>query len=1028
MRRASSTLTATLVVCALSSGCESGAGATSVPIDENPCVEDALSAQPIHRFPLGRALWLPPLRSDASSCATVEWELVSAPAENANSVVAGDDGYARFTPHVLGEHVFRLSDGSSELTVTVIDHRALSFHNHSYYPTRSVIAVDDEVWAANVLRPTITRVSSTDRSVLGTIDVGGWPVALAHSTETGLVAVAQRGDDTLGLVDVESGHIVDSIWVGDEPSNLVLSPDGRIAYVALATESAVAEVDLDARRVLRRLDAVPDALGLAIAPDGEHLYVAVHRSGHPRRQPYGDDPVEEERDVVEIALDSGEISRTFVDVGTTLKALHVSADGATLYVAGLWNDTDRSLGDSSGASFLHQIVAIDLASEERRTAVTSDTSSADDNSITLHQMLEAAGRLWVVAEGTDTTVAIDPGTLEVSARVETLGRPRSLALVGDTLWVHGAQDRVLTEISTEGTVLGATAALETDPRPPALARGMRYFTGSGRSFARTWSCNSCHADSLTDTIVWNAGPVADRVVPRPFSWLEGTYPLGWAGYLSDVRNYAFTVNNNVGIRPTTEEAEDLNVYISSLMPPPAANGWTRRDGALSDEGALGRALYEGEAGCAGCHALPLTTSRATFAPGITEGVSDVPALVGAYRYGTWMKHGEARTYESGVELALGYVGARSVDDAERARLTRFLRELTGRDFFVLASDPRPGTSGVATDAPMTLTFSLPVWNDPANLAHIRLVDEGGTEIAVARRVIDGRRVELTPAEPLPHGAELRIEVGAALEAEDERRVFAAERIELTTAAEPVARVDGRYVWTVAAPALDVPGMRFDTETTTPVRTVIDVTTTRSGGRILVDYGRDLAYDDRLVVDGARLVLPSMPVPIGPSFGDSLIDVADFVDLDGDGIGDRARGTLVMQGPGFVVPDVAWSFEREDVAAECPEGETGALRVRVSRRDVVSISWAGGPARAVWITPASATLPDELSGTISGGAMLAIEGEAGFASPLQLGTVPEGATDATKRHGGGGSLEAGECYRFSVVTESARGDLVMRWPS
>lgn len=1007
--------------------CGSDPIAPGAPADHE-CVVDVLDAQPERRFPLGRTRWLPQLSSEGA-CGGLVWELADAPAGNANEVVAGEDGYHRFTPHVTGAHVFRLSDGRAELRMEVVDPSTLAFHNHSYHPSRSIVEAAGSVYVANAFTPSLTRLDPTTLEIRGSIAVGGWPVALAFSEPASALVVAQRGDDTLALVDVESQRIVDAVWVGDEPANVVLSSDGRLAYVALATEPFVVEVDVEARAVRRRLAGLPDQLGLAISPDDATVYVATHRSGHPERDPYDDDPVEEERDVVAIDVASGEQTRTWLDVGTTIKALHASADGTTLFVANLVNDTLVSLADPAQPNFLHQVVALELEGDARRAVVTSDADSSTENAITLHQMIEASGLLWVVAEGTDSTLGIDPASLEVRVRAETPGRPRALVATSGRLLVHGPQDLVVTAIDAEGTELGRSGALAADPRPAPLARGMRYFTGTGRSFARTWSCNSCHADSLTDAIIWNAGPLADRVVPRPFTWLEGAYPLGWAGYLSSVRNYAYTVNNNVGVRPTTEEALDLNAYISSLMPPPAANGFTRRDGRLSDEGRAGRAVYEGAAACAGCHALPLTTSRARFDTGITPGVSDVPILVGAYRHGVWMKHGEARTLDAATDQALDYVGVASLGASDREALGRFLRELTGRDFFLLSSEPRSGTETTAIDAPIRLTFSLPVWSAAENLARIRLLDADGGTIA-ASIVAEGRHVTLTPDAPLTPGSEYVVEIGEALEAENETRVFAAERVSLTTADAPALELSGEWVWTVGVPALDLVARRFDRSTPAPATTPITLTSTESGAAALVDYGRDLDLRESVVVSGETLVLPAMPVPIGPTFGDGVLSTATLEDVDGDGVADRARGDLIMQGPGFVVPEVPWIFERREVYEQCPQGETGASRVRISRStDRTTISWAGGPARAVWITAADASLPEAAEGRIEGVVFRAIEatGDA-FEGPLDLGALPAGAADASARHDAPAARmpEVDDCVRVTVVTEGGRGDVVMRW--
>ena len=121
--------------------------------------------------------------------------------------------------------------------------------------------------------------------------------------------------------------------------------------------------------------------------------------------------------------------------------------------------------------------------------------------------------------------------------------------------------------------------------------------------------------------------------------------------------------------------------------PPAANGWTERDGSFSADAEAGRALYDAQ--CASCHALPLTTSRQVLPTGITEGVSGTPALVGIYRHQTWLKRGEARTLEAAVAEAMRYVGG-DASEAKVAALTRFVSELTGRECRLGGSRFGPG--------------------------------------------------------------------------------------------------------------------------------------------------------------------------------------------------------------------------------------------------------------------------------------------------------------------------------------------------
>ena len=155
-----------------------------------------------------------------------------------------------------------------------------------YLPNRSLVAVGSELWIAEGLAPRLSRVDQTSGEVLGNIPVGLGP-PLAHSEALGVVAVTQPGNDTLGLVDVDSEQLVDAIWVGDEPAVVVIDDANALAYVTLETEDAIAVVD---RMHVRSPDDCPPSgpRALAISDDGTTLYVAGHRTGQPDRYPYAE--------------------------------------------------------------------------------------------------------------------------------------------------------------------------------------------------------------------------------------------------------------------------------------------------------------------------------------------------------------------------------------------------------------------------------------------------------------------------------------------------------------------------------------------------------------------------------------------------------------------------------------------------------------------------------------------------------------------------------------------------------------------
>ena len=986
------------------------------------CQLTSLDAQPQERFPSGLTYYLPTL--DANCAST--WALDQAPSGSANGLVVGADGWTRFTPTVPGAYRFKLGDGSATHDLRAVDALAQPFFNHNYYGTQTGAAVNGEVWFASVYRPEIVRLDPASGAEKGRLVTGSWPVAVAWQAGMTHAVVAQRGSDTLGLVDVAEARLVDAIWVGDEPASVVLTADGKTAFVTLATDAQVAVVDLETRAVTSKIDVVRDPLALALSPDGARLYVASHRSGHPSRFPFPADPAADERDLSVIDTASLSVVETFMDVGTTINGLLVSSDGQTLWVAATENDSEASLADPMQPSFRHQVLALYPSTGARKTAADlSRQATSGGYAVALHALAEGADQLYVVAESSDLVIALDKTTLEEQSRATVSGRPRHVFVDGADVWVHGPQTFMATRLDAALQTPSAFAA-GTDPRPAALSFGQAYFTGAGREFAQNWACNSCHADGLTDTLIWNAGPFEDRAVPRGLSWLEGTGRLGWDGYLANVRNYAFTVSSNVGIRPVTEEAEGLNAYLASLMPPPAANGKTRRDGELSSAAQVGKELFEGKANCAGCHPLPRTTTTRVLESGITgEGIRKVPSLVGIYRYNVWMKDGSATGLQASVAQAADWLNV-SLSDDETASVTRYIQEMTGRELFALRVSPA-AREPARVDAPIEITFSQPVWEDATNLAKITLVDAAGAEVAVRRSVREGRYVVVTPEAMLAPATDYRLEIAADFEAVNERAIFAAESHDVRTAAAPAFRLEGEYVWTVQVPLPDFENGGFDPNRTAPIPVDFMATPTASGADLVVDFGQGLVYATHAVVDGDQLRIPPLPIAVGPGgFTDSTGLQATLTDSDSDGVADIANGATTLSGPGFVVPDVQWDVAAPDAPMPgCMEGATGSLALSVTKEaGGLVVDWDAGEAQALslYVTDPGATLPRGPGQTVTDGetswALAASMFPTGFEGPVTYGVVPAGADDDSVTHGaqmGGTMLEEGRCYQVSVIT-------------
>lgn len=914
------------------------------------CTEQEFELQPRQRFPQATVFYLPFQKNDSVSaglCSQLAWRLVSKPQESAALLTLlprSATGIQRFVPDMPGDYRFELGKdgalkGQRELTLNVVALSDVPFQNFNYYSTTALVDFQSLIWTADAISGRVTAFDPAQGQLVRSIAVGGWPVALAAAPALGnMLVVLQKATDSLGFIDTQSGRLVDAIPVGDEPADIVLSPDGKLAYVSLATTAQVAVVDLIQREVVGRIDVVNDPRSMALTRDGKTLFVASFRSGTSVRYPYPDSPAEAQKDIAVVDTASLKTVRTFGDIGTTLQQILLSPDETTLFLSRLVVNTRIPLAAPGNQSFGYEVAALDVAtgSVVRSRGFQARTDVPDDLPlVTPVGIAQDKNSLWVAFESSDTVVQLGLSDFTEIKRFSVPGRPRSVFVSGDRVVVHGPQNFSLTFVDAPSGQTSSVKLSESDPRGELLARGQSYFTGAGQSYAKGWSCNSCHVEGLTDKVVWNAGPVKDTHVSKPFFWLEGTAPLGWQGYMSSVRNYSYEVHSNVGTRADDQKVAGLQAYLRSLTAPPPANSKTELDGSLSVQGIRGQLIYNDKGRCAGCHVAPVGTNGVTFKQSSTEDPAEVPSLVGSYRHGIWLKHGEATTLAQAVDNMATFAGA-DLSDTEKQDLVRYLEEMTGRDFFLMSATPEsrkvPGSAVETADVPIDpdstieLVFSLPLLNTPENLERIKILDTNGQEISISRKLLSPRMLEIKPdmqsgVSALSSGQRYSISFDKDLESFGSQRITGRLAVPIVTATTPALRFAGDYTMRFYVPRLVMSpqGNYFDATQTKPVDVPLSAAPTASGASLVLDLKGGLTFPTRAVVSGSSLYIPPTPVPAGPiSFVDGFSGYwSTFVDSDGDGIGDTAAGSYTYSGPGFRIDGLKWELVRSGTVTPPP---------------------------------------------------------------------------------------------------------------
>ncbi|MEE2901179.1 MAG: Ig-like domain-containing protein [Myxococcota bacterium] len=1002
-----------------------GAACSSIEVDE--CLTPQMTPEQSNRIVLGDNAILPRL-VDSDDCrdAKLTWNLTAKP-NASQSIPFFDDAYWEFIPDVAGTYEFHLrSDGGDTdvaWTAKAVSHTEQAFHNYNYYPSSTaVVQVRDELWTAGVYSPEIARNKIADGSPLPTITVGPWPVALVFIEELDLVVVAQKANDRIGLVDAASGRLQKTIWVGDEPNNLVWDPARKKLYVSLGGASSVAIVDLSKEVLIKTVSAVFDPLAMALDAENARLYVASHRSGQTEQFPYPDTDVAEEKDIAVIDVNLMENIGYMLEVASTINHLFFDAESRKLWMSATTNDIEGQLNDPAVESFQHELVVlkteVGMADRLNETDLTRQSSSTGP-AANIHGFALCGSSIYVAAESSNSVVVLDKQTLNEIDRVTGIDTPRAVVCVNGEAWVYASNAKELIQLGSDNTKRTHALSLN-DSRTDSEKLGYSIFHTAGDGPGNNRSCSSCHVKGLSDGVIWNAGPITNQKLTRPIRWGEGTSRIGWDGYVGSIKISGYVGGATTNTRPTTSEAVGLGDYLASLMPPPAANQWTQRNGELTELGRQGKDIFMGKASCAGCHPGPISTSRIAFENGFTEGKTDVPSLIDLERIGAWYKNGSKRTLRDAVTGALDYLNI-SLSSDETSLLVRYVQEITAREFFVLSTNLANSAQNFPRSQPIILTFSYPVDSSAENLAKINLVDANDSVIELTYNV-NGRHLELTPSSSLAPQSTYRISIPSSFLSQS-GKAAREELLTMITSSDALLKLEGEYTWTINNPALD-----FATQTFDPNRTLASVVPFQAkpqidGSSVVLDFGQDLIYNDFFIVSGTQLMTNDLPVPVGPSFGNGSALQAEAQDTDGDGVVDSAAGTLTLSGPGFDLPNVSFSIDKlVPTSTICTPASTGDYLVEIDRTDSgISISWGTTPALGLYVTSPSANLPGGPGQKISGGDayfVVEAEGLAGFSAPVRYGETVPGGNENTAFHdgpAGGASLEKGQCVHFSVIT-------------
>lgn len=355
------------------------------------------------------------------------------------------------------------------------------------------------------------------------IPVGDTPQGIALTPSGARAYVANRGSNTVSVIDTATNTVTDTIPTGVGPTYVSTSPDGLRIYVTINVDGLLSVIDTATNAIIADI-AVPGASVAVVTPDSTRVYV----SGQPTNTvsvidaitntvtgtiPVGDSPIglaltpdgtrayvaciaSNTVDVIDTATNA--VIDT-VAVGVTPILLSVAPDGAHVYVTNVGNSTVSVIDTATDTV----TATIGVSAQPRFPKVSPDG---------MH--------MYVANADADTIAVIDTATNVV---VESIGfgdGPTGIAFAPDgthayvTNTVAGTVGVLaLTVIPDQGSTAGGTPVTLTGHHL-ANATAVRFGTAQGVITANT------------DTSLTALAPAGSGVVPVSVTTAGGTGVLG----------------------------------------------------------------------------------------------------------------------------------------------------------------------------------------------------------------------------------------------------------------------------------------------------------------------------------------------------------------------------------------------------------------------------------------------------------------------------------------------------------------------
>lgn len=525
--------------------------------------------------------------------------------------------------------------------------------NRAYVSNTIALANDGRTLvAANMINNSMTILIPAFDRVIAEIPVGRDPRSVALTLDSTQALVANRGDGTISVVDLNEQTVTATIPIGVLPYGVVTNSN-TTAYVSLEGSDQIAVVDLENQSVSSIID-VPDApAGLTLW--GDFLYVTHFWSGA----------------ISMVYLPLRRVIQTVSTGSDTALFQNVEPDisrGVAYLPQTRLNAQNTALTYDTTAFPVVNVISLRDLSVLRNRRIALDTADRPVNMPFVAALDRFAQRLYIANAGSDSISVIDLNTGFARGNIAVGANPRGLLLNLDNseLYVHSALDGTVTTIDTNDLSVSDVLPIINLNVSLDVLLGAQLFHSAADprlSAGNTLSCATCHFDGQSDGRVWRGFPDGPRNTPLLYNLLE-TVPYKWSATwseLSDVELKIRWLQAGTGLidspivdDPHPEMSVDLDLltqYLTALQAPPNPYHFPPNIVARGSE------IFQ-EQGCATCHVGPAGTDLQSYDVGTGRSSAleergttfDTPSLRWLWLSAPYFHDGSAQTLRQVFEL------------------------------------------------------------------------------------------------------------------------------------------------------------------------------------------------------------------------------------------------------------------------------------------------------------------------------------------------------------------------------------------